>query len=241
MFLTLARETSEGEIVPREDEVEIVVGDDLIAAKLRDIVRPHYFEDVVLPLLKGKYTKFKVPRWSKRWFPRVNKFTLLDRFEKATRDLDHGAFVYVGCKEEVYLLGLARGNNGRPYMQGTYSTSTKPMFYFSNNYLGFISRHNAEKPKFKGNGGCNVAVYRTYDIPGFDEQPFIFPQMGRHQNCKNTIFTGEPQMITGNIDEALAHFATTDFSEFSDIVKKYAEQIDTVHSSSKELNGRFYY
>lgn len=242
MFLTLARETRAGEIVPREDEVEVVIGDDLIAARLRDIVRPQYFKDVVAPLLEGRCTKFEVPKWSwRRFLGRVNKFTLLNRFERKTRDLDHGAFVYVGCREEVYLLGLARGDNGRPYMQGTYSTSTKPLFYFSNNYLEFISRYDARKPKFKGNGACNVAVYRTYDIPGFNGQPFIFPQMGRHQDCKNTIFTGEPQVITGNVDEALEHFASTDFAEFADVVKKYAEQIDVVHSSSKEPNGRFYY
>jgi len=241
MFLTLARETAKGEVVPREDAIDIVVGDDLIVAKLRDIVRPQYFEEVVVPLLGGKCTKFEVPKWGKRWLRRVNKFTLLDRFEKATRNLNHGAFVYVGCKEEVYLLGLARGDDGRPYMQGTYSTSTKPMFYFSNNYLEFISRHDAEKPKFKGNGGCNVAVYRTCDIPGFDEQPFIFPQMGRHQNCKNTIFTGEPQMITGDVNEALTHLATTDFAEFADIVERYAKQIGVVNPSSEEPNGRFYY
>ncbi len=241
MFLTFARETIDGEIVPREDEIEIIVGDDLIAARLRNIVRPQYFEDVVAPLLEGKCTRFNVPKWSKRWFCRVNKFTLLDRFEKATRSLNHGAFVYVGCKEEVYLLGLARGDDGLLYMQGTYSTSTKPMFYFSNNYLGFISKYDAEKPIFRGKGMCNAATHRTYDIPGFGGQLFIFPQMGRHQNCKNVVFTGEPEVITGNIDRALAHFVTTDFAEFRDVLERYAEQINVVHPSSEEPNGRFYY
>jgi len=241
IFLTLARETSSGEIVPRDDVVEIISGDNLITDKLQEITRPAYFEKVVLPLLEGRCTEFQAPRWSKRLFRKVNKWTLLERFERETRDLEHGAFVYVGCKEEVYLLGIARHSNGEPYMQGTYSTSTKPIFYFSNNYLEFISRRDVKKPMFKGNGSCNVAVYRTYDIPGFEGGPFIFPQMGRKQDCKNTLFTGEPELITGNVDEALGHFASTDFAEFADVVRRYAEQIDVLHPSTGKPNGRFYY
>ncbi len=243
LFLTLARETSDGEIVPREDTIDIVMDDDLIKEKLQSIIRPQYFKSVVVPFLESKCTTFEIPRRRKRWFfRRANKFTLLNRFEKDTQNLDHGAFVYVGCKEEIYLLGLTRCNNGGPYIQGTYLTSTKPIFYFSNNYLHGISKYDAEKPKFDGDGLCNVVVCRTYDIPSFDGQPFIFPQIGRKQNHKNTIFTGEPQVITGNVDEALTHFATTDFAEFADIVEKYAEQIDSIHPLSKKLdNERFYY
>ncbi len=241
MFLTLARETFDGDIVPRKDVIDIISDDDLIVTKLREITRPQYFSTVVAPFLENRCTEFKIPKRSKLLIFEANKFTLLNRFERATRDIKHGAFVYVGSKEEVYLLGLARGNNGRPYMQGTYSTSTKPMFYFSNNYLEFISRHDAQKPKFKWGGDCNVAVYRAYDIPGFRRHPFIFPQMGRRQNCKNTIFTGKPQLITGNVNEAIAHFTTTDFAEFADIVSLYAKQIDSIHPSSDEPNGEFYY
>lgn len=235
LFLTLARETYYGEIIPCDDKIEIIVDNKHIVTKLHSITRLRYFENVVLPLLAGKCTTFNVPKRNRQLFRRVNLFTLLKRFKKATQNLDQGAFVYVGCKEEVYLLGLTRGNNGKPYM------STKPIFYFSNNYLHGISKYDAEKPKSDRNGACNVAIYRTYDIPSFNGHPFIFPQIGRKQNHKNTIFTGEPQIITGNVDKALAHFATTDFVEFADVVEKYAEQIDSIHSSSEELNGQFYY
>lgn len=115
------------------------------------------------------------------------------------------------------------------------------MFYFSNNYLDFISRFDAQKPRFKGDGPCNVAEYRPYDIPSFGNKPFIFPQMGRYQDCKNAIFTGTPELITGNLRLALQHFQTTDFAEYAYIVHKYAENIHEIHPSSKKKNGMFYY
>jgi len=163
-------------------------------------------------------------------------------YEKATGGLEHGSFVYVGCKEEVYLLCVAKGEDKKPYMQGTYLTSTKPIFYFSNNYLDFISRPDAEKPKFKGtkNDLCNAAIYRNYDIPGFNGEPFIFPQMGREQNCKNAIFIGEPELITGDLGEALIHFQTTDFAEFPDIVEEYASTSGFIHPSFERRYEYFF-
>lgn len=241
-FLTIAYETSDGEIYTKEgSEVEVIVGDNLIKEILTEVVRPQYFEKVIIPFLKGRCTEFNVPEWKERLFRKTTKSWILNKFEKATKNLDHGSFVYVGSKEEVYLLSLARDESGNLYMQGTYTTSTKPLFYFSNNYLGFISKHDAEKPKFNGNGMCNVAVYRTFDIPGFHGEPFVFPQMGRSQDCKNAIFTGEPEIITGDITKALEHFAETDFAEFADIVKIYMSQIDYLHPSSERPNGKFYY
>jgi len=203
-----------------------------IRGKLEAFIRPAYFHNVVLPFVEGRPTRYRVPRWSNHWFQKMNLSDLHKRYEISTRGIKQGHFVYVGCKEEVYLLCVAR-EFGMPSMQGTYTTSTKPIFYFSNNYLEFISRHDAEKPKFKGgeNDLCNAAVYRNYDIPELGGKPFIFPQMGREQNCKNTIFTGEPQLITGKLDEALEHFQTTDFAEFSDIVEKYAATPDFIHPS----------
>ena len=241
LFLTVARENNEGEATQTEHIIEVTTNPDEIVSELQRITRPLYFETVITPFLRGRSTSLKIPSWNSRWYHRVNRRTLLSRFEKKTRHLKHGDFVYVGCKEEVYLLGLARDENDMPYMQGTYTTSIKPMFYFSHNYLNFISRHDAEKPKFSGEGACNVAKYRTYDVPEFGDQPFVFPQMGRRQNCKNTIFNSEPQLITGNVDEAMDHFATTDFAEFADVVRRYAEQVHIVHLSFGAPNGKYYY
>ena len=163
-----------------------------------------------------------------------------DWLTKATKDLEHGDFVYVGSKEEVFLLGVAKENDGSLYMQGTYTTSAKPMFYFSNNYLGHMSRTDMQRPMFKGDGPCNVAEYRTSDAPGFNGTPFIFTSMGRDQDCKNHIFTGEPDIITGNLEEALGHFRTTDFKEFEDVVKAYAHKIKEPTPNAVP-NGKFFY
>ncbi len=103
-----------------------------------------------------------------------------------------------------------------------------------------MSRRDMERPMFKGKGPCNVAVYRTSDAPDFKGAPFIFTAMGRNQHCKNTIFTVEPDIITGNLEEAVSHMRTTDFSEFEDIVKEYAAKIRTPTPDAAP-NGRFFY
>lgn len=229
IFLESAYFLEDGTTVAMMDPPKVFTDIPAIEGKIEIIARPKYFLEVITPFLEAKPTMFRVPHWRKKWFRKINMQTLHARYEKATRELKHGSFVYVGCKEEVYLLGIAREDGGSPYMQGTYTTSTKPLLYFSNNYLDFTSRWDAEKPKFKGDGLCNVAIYRTYEIAGFDDQPFIFPQMGRAQDCKNTIFTGEPELITGNIGEALEHFKTTDFAEYIDMVDKYASTIEIIH------------
>lgn len=64
--------------------------------------------------------------------------------------------------------------------------------------------------------------------------------MGRSQDCKNFIFTGEPDLITGNLSEALSHFRTTDFKEFEDVVKNYANKVNEPTPNAKP-NGRFFY
>lgn len=224
----LADLTSDGEVIRKEALPMVITGSDGIRLRFKEIIREKYFKDVIEPLLAGEVTKFKVPRWKRHILP-FNLYHMLSRYAKEVRALAHGDFVYVGCKEEVYCMAVAKDELGDPYMQGTYTTSAKPPLYFSNNYLEFISRHDAEMPKHKGDGPCNVAKYRTYDIHGFGGKLFIFPQMGRTQNCKNTIFTGEPDIITGDVREALAHFATTDFAEFSDIVERYAHTVREIH------------
>jgi len=235
IFLETVYLLADGSRVTIPDLPDVVTNTAAIEKVFKNIIRPRYFAEVVSPFIEAKPTEFRIPCWKKNWlsegihFLRVNMSTLHKKYEKATQGLQQGSFVYVGCKEEVYLLGVTREDNSKLYMQGTYTTSTKPIFYFSNNYLDFISRYDAEKPKFKGGGSCNAAVYRTYDIPGFDGKPFIFPQMGRAQNCKNAIFTGEPEIITGDVKEALEHFETTDFVEYIDIVEKYADTVEFIH------------
>lgn len=239
LFLFLARETSDGAVFPREDELGFIIGDEIVRKRLRNIVRPGYFETVIEPFLTARCTKFQMPR-RKQWWRLISK-DYFREYERTIGKLDEGDFVYIGSKEEVYLLSVAKDDDGGAYCQGSYLTSAKPLLYFSNNYLEFISKHDAEKPKFEGSGACNVARYRTFDVPGFDGKPFIFPQMGRKQNCKNTVFTGDPDVITGDIDQALEHFVRTDFSEFFDVVRRYAETSHIVHESSGEPNGRYYY
>lgn len=234
MFLDLADLTGDGEIIKKEALPTVIASPGGIRLRFKEIAREKYFEDVIEPFLAGELTKFKVPRWKRHVLP-FKLHHMLRRYARAVRPLAHGDFVYIGCKEEVYCMAVAKNEFGDPYMQGTYTTSAKPPLYFSNNHLEFISRHDAEMPKHKGGGPCNVAQYRTYDIPGFGGKPFIFPQMGRTQNCKNTIFTGEPDIITGDILEALAHFAHTDFAEFSDIVEHYAYTVCEIHPQSEKF------
>lgn len=244
LYLTLAVEDIDGNVTPREKDVDIMVGDEIITTELRKILRPGYFENVALPFLEGTSTGLRMPGYRRKWLfgKRSDEWIEKARFARETKDMKHGSFVYVGCKEEVYLLGLAKDGDGNPYRQGTYFTSTKPLMYFSNNYLRFISRYDGEKPKApEGMKTVNVAEYRTYDLPGFGGKPFIFPQIGRSQDCKNTIFTGRPDIITDKVHEALAHFKTTDFAEFGDVVASYAHKIFHLHSSAGKPNGKYYY
>lgn len=234
MFFDLADLTGDGEVIKKEVLPMVITSADGIRLRFKEIVREKYFEDVIEPFLAGELTKFKIPRWKRHILP-FNLHHMLRRYAMIARALSHGDFVYVGCKEEVYCMAVAKDEFGDPYMQGTYTTSAKPPLYFSNNYLEFISRHEAEMPKFKGDGMCNGAKFRTYDVPGFGGKPFIFPQMGRTQNCKNAIFTGEPDIITGDVQEALAHFRTTDFAEFSDIVERYAHTTREIHPQSEKF------
>lgn len=239
LFLTLGEEMFDGTVEAKNEAVQVLTDIGSISKRLKEVTRPDYFKKVVEPFLEGHVTEFQVPKWKYHILP-FNLSHMHREFAEVASKLEHGNFIYVGCKQEVYLLSLAKDSDGSPYMQGTYTTSAKPLLYFSNNYLNFISRHDAERPRFKGKGSCNVAEYRTYDIPGFCGKPFIFPQMGRSQDCKNVIFTGEPDVITGNIQRALEHFQTTDFAEFSDIVQRYAETISYVHSEQMP-NGKYFY
>jgi hypothetical protein len=244
LFLKVGRELRDGTIEKTYDGLDVYIGNEEVGKKLKELVLPDYYENIITPFLNEQSTNLEMPTWKKRNLLnpfKTNKWKLLDKFEKETKKLDQGDFVYVGSQNEVYLLGLARDYNGLA-MQGTYLTSTKPMFYFSNNYLSHFSRHYMERPLFKGDGSFNCAKYRGSSAPGFQDKPFIFTQMGRTQNCKNTIFTGEPDLITGDLDEALAHFKLTKFGEYDSVVEKYAKTMSHIGPSlEKHIENDFFY
>ncbi|MFT5360039.1 MAG: hypothetical protein ACI88L_000517 [Candidatus Paceibacteria bacterium] len=240
IFLILAKESKDSEIESFTEDLRFILDDFRIEKYLSNVLPPNYVKNIIIPFMNGKATKLKIPGSVNLTLRNLLSKKGRSLFAEYTEKSKHGDFVYVGCKEEVYLLGVAK-HNGRLYMQGTYTTSTKPILYFSNNYINFISKHDAEKPKFRGEGSVNVAEYRTYDIPSFHSKPFVFPQIGRSQNCKNVIFTGEPEIVTSNIEEAIEHFVTTDFAEYSEVVRSYHDKIGIIYPSSGETNGMFYY
>jgi len=260
LYLNMANKFADGRIEKVSDKLNIISDESLLMKRLQEISRPQYFEQNILPFLENKPTNVEMPKWAnagvvlaafknlikkspnskKPYFGRFNMSVARNWLFDVTKDMDHGDFLYVGSKEEVYLLGVAKKNDGSLYMQGTYTTSTKPMLWFSNNYLGHMSKWDMSRPMFKGSGSCNVAEYRTSNPPSFDEQPFIFNAMGRSQDCKNTVFTGEPDIITGDLSEALNHFRTTDFKEFEDVVKDYAGKVRESTPDTKP-NGKFFY
>ena len=260
LYLTLANKFGDGRIEKVFDNVTVIADESLLVKRLQEITRPQYFEQNILPFLENRVTDLEMPKWitngnlltglvkmikgnsdsRKPNYCRFNMSVAHDWLSNVAKDLEHGDFVYVGSKEEVYLLSVAKDDDGSLYMHGTYTTSAKPMFWFSNNYLGYMSKFDMQRPMFKGNGSCNVAQYRTSNPPCFEGQPFIFTAMGRSQNCKNSIFTGEPDLITGDLSEALTHFRTTDFKEFEDVVKNYANKVNEPTPNAKP-NGRFFY
>jgi hypothetical protein len=245
LYLTLANKFGDGRVEKTVDTIYVTGDEELIMKRLSEITRAKYLETNLIPFIESRPTALHMPKDRTKinhlrmlmslvlriWDPYRPKYRTFERdvgsrwLYMTTKDMEHGDFVYVGSKEEVYLLGIAKDDDNRPYMQGTYTTSIKPLFFFSNNYLGSMSRFDMEKPLHQGDGPCNAAYFRTCGAPGFDGVPFVFSAMGRSQNCKNSIFTGEPDIITGSLEEALEHFKTTDFSEFDDIVRRYAENI----------------
>jgi len=214
-----------------------------ITLKLQEITRPLYFHQNIKPFLESNQTELKIPKWKRFRLFNMNKAWIW--FNEETIDIERGDFVYVGGKKEVYLLGFARDefNYIAPYMQGTYFTSTKPMLWFSNNFLGEWSKTDMEKPRWREKGDVISSQYRVDEAPGFNGKPFIFSAIGRKQDCKNHMFTGQPDIITGDINEAISHFRDTDFSEFEDIVIKYAERIreSTPNAQPNTTNGKYFY
>ena len=236
-------------------DINLITDENLVVKRLKEITRENYFEQNIIPFLESRPTDLYMPYWEttnhlkgilnlfnknpQRNYLKFDMTKAHNSFSDATKDLESGSFVYVGSKHEVYLLGLARDGN-EPYMQGTYTTSTKPMLFFSNNYLGNMNAHEGKKPLFKELGNTDYNKYRTISPPEFGEISFVFSAMGREQNCKNHIFNAEPELITGNLEKALEHFNSTDFNEFSDVVKSYSDKIRTPTPDAVP-NGKFFY
>ncbi len=248
VYLDVAHINKDDSISNVFNNINIITDPLAIHKNLKELTRPKYFKENISPFLEGEPSSFRMPSSNK--FPSLSKnkpfCCSFDRFvgfywlDEVAKDLPHKSFVYVGSKEEVYLLSVAKKWDNSLYTQGTYVTSAKPMFWFSNNYLGHMSRGDMSRPLFKGSGSCNVAKYRTSDPAGFNGSPFIFQAMGRHQDCKNSIFTGEPDIITGSLVEASDHFKKTDFSEFDDVVKSYALNINK-KTQGAVPNGKFFW
>jgi hypothetical protein len=246
LYLTLANKFGCGRVERVFDKITFIADGSSLVKRLQTITRPQYFEQNVVPFLENEATCFEMPRWitqgnfmaglvkmlkrgSGPRRPNYGKFDMFvahDWLSNVAKDLEHGDFVYVGSKEEVYLLSVAKDDDGSLYMQGTYTTSSKPLLWFSNNYLGHASR-------------TDVIYFGSKPVQ-LGGRPFIFNAMGRSQDCKNHIFTGEPDIITGDLSEALTHFRTTDFKEFEDIVKDYADKIHEP-TLNERPNGRFFY
>ena len=246
IFLTIALKYRNGDIEKTEKLPIITMQPDLVEKKLREITRPKYFEEVVAPFLTSKSTRFKIPTGYQPWYKFLysKKDYVQKRMEELPKEINVGDFLYVGCKEQVSLQGFVKRNDKLSDYKEKWNCglSTKPFMYFSNNYLEFISKHDAEMPKFTGTGPVNVAQYRTYDIPELGGKHFVFPQIGRNFDCKNSLFTGHPDLITGNIDEAMAHFTKTDFAEFADVVEKYANNMSFIDPSLEHIkNGSPYF
>jgi len=246
LYLDLANKFADGRIEKIHKKLDIMVGDDLITKRLNQITRPKYFKKNITPFLESRATNLEMPGWKEKKILGLFKIKseekrhqkAREKYDELSNELNEDNFIYIGCKEEVFLLGPSKEDNLYPDMQEWNGRKkVKPILFFSNNYLGNLSRREADKPLFKPKDEWEKRVgggqeYRYSDIPGFDGIPFIFSAIGRIKDCgcsKNNLFTGEPELITGNLDEALEHFETTDFSEFKDIVTKYAKTINFIH------------
>ncbi len=260
LYLTLAKKFGDGRIEKVFDNINVIADESLLVKRLKEVTRPEYFEQNVAPFLENRPTDLEMPKWvsngnflkglvrkfkgsSDSRKPNYGRFTMLAGYEwlyNVAKGLKHGDFVYVGSKEEVYLFNAVKDGDVPLYMKGTYSISSEPALWFSNNYIGNMGKFDMEKSLFKGNDICDLTEYRTSGTPGFDGKPFIFSAIGRRQNHKNRVFIGEPDLITSDLCEAVSHFRTTDFKEFEDIVAIYPDVVNGYLLPVKP-NDRFLY
>lgn len=243
VFVRMATRYSNGHVLTVSEPIEVIRGLDAIRARMRLIVRPHYFESVIEPFMSGEMTKYRAPRWRVRTYYMGGMFGHVRQYARVAERLERGSFIYVGCKEEVYLFGVAKESNGSIFWMGTYTASTKPPLYFTNARLDHNSaREDDDFICNCFNHGFWGAFFRLFDRAAREKRRrlFLCPQMGRKQNCKYSVFSGHPEIITGNLKEALAHFATTDFSEYGDIVERYAKEICVPHPTLRSNGYGFY-
>lgn len=229
IFVRLATRYNDGSLILSTDCIDVIQGRSAIQKKLREIVRPFYRLQVIEPFFNGELTQFGAPRWKFKAYSQLMPGLLRQYFHVA-QTLERGDFIYVGCKEEVYLFGVAKVNNDM-FMQGTYTASTKPPLYFTNARLDY---NNAREGSFVSDAFESGLLRAAFNPLNWYRRKqarnvFLCPQMGRGQNCKYTVFSGQPELITGNLKEALAHFVTTDFFEYADIVEAYAKRIREPH------------
>jgi hypothetical protein len=259
LYLNIANEYANGDVRQGVDSVKFIIDNAQIEKRLIEITRPEYFYKSIKPFLESRSTGLNIPMWNKNSIfydlvhslygsknkPKYLKFDMSvawNWLNDVAKNLDHGDFIYVGCKEEVYLLGITKPE-GKVINQGTYTLSTKPMLFFTNTFVEHIDPTNMKRRLWTGdpNEPYNCAEYRGEDPPSFDGTPYVFSAIGRKQRVKSTLFTGEPEIITGNLDEALAHFRTTDFSEFESTVRHYADRIREPTPDIRPNSGCFFY
>lgn len=241
-FIRLANRDTAGNVVVAHEPLSVVRGNDAIRKCLAGVLRPGYLAAVVNPFLEGTPTVYELPRWHLGAYRKLMPGMQQD-FTRVAATLIRGDFIYVGCKEEVFLFGVAKSRDGSIYWQGTYTASTKPPLYFTNAGLDHANARDCSLIGETSRRGLIAALSarlsrRPKEAP---EAPFICPQMGRRQCCKYSVFTGQPEIITGDLRLALQHFATTDFAEFADIVQRYAEQIRVPHPTARPCSEAGFY
>ncbi len=129
LHLDLARKYADGRVEKNYDVVNIVADGSLIVKRLKEITRPGYFDTNVVPFLESRPTGLRMPKWKtneslanglknlifEKNRPKYVRFDMSEAyrwFTEATKDMERGSFVYVGGKEEVYMLGLAKDGYG---------------------------------------------------------------------------------------------------------------------------------
>lgn len=241
-FVRLANRDTAGNVVASHEPVSVIRGRAAILERLATIVRPGYLATVVHPFLDGRATAYELPRWHARACLKLIPGLQRD-YARVARQRAKGDLIYVGCKEEVFLLGAAMTDDSSLYWQGTYTASTKPPLFFTN---AGLDHANARDGSFLGTAsrtGLIAALRARFgrERHGARDIPFVCPQMGRSQCCKYTVFTGEPELITGDLGEALQHFATTDFAEYGDLVARYAERVHIPHPNAQPCSEAGFY
>lgn len=227
VYLNLAKRYADGHVEKCFEAIEVTHGDRFIEDRLRSMTRPGFFETNIRPFLEGRPTGLEAPAYRTRnniitGLPRrVMKdnndtkphFDSFERsegfrwFERVCEHTEEDQPVYIGSKEEVYI--VPAGNPDRIDGLGKVPEKQTKILWFSNNYIG---GYNPREENMVRGDFCP---------PSLGKEPFVFTAIGRYQSPKNCVFNGEPEIITADMGQAMAHFKETDFSEFKDTVQTY--------------------